>query len=281
MAAWFAMRGRWRLIPEPVMSGGFVTRHDEAGEPFGENGGMTGQPHIGTLANCFTCQNRDSTEWCVLSQDELKQFNGSKITKEFLPGQVVFHEGDPVTGVYCIESGLIGFRKTDIDGNSTLIALANPGRTMGYRSYLAGEDHSTSAEALKPSRICIIDRATVRSLLEHNPALGFQFLRTVSRDLGEVEEKFHQGVTLSVRSRFVHLILVLKERYSSLAEDGTLTIELPLSRQDLAAMIGTRPETLARTIRHMEDEGVAQFSGRILRVPNVNALFEDMELGHY
>lgn len=241
---------------------------------------MSAEQHVGTLANCFTCQNRDSTEWCVLSPDELKRFNGSKITKEFLPGQVVFHEGDPVTGVYCIESGLIGFRKTDAEGNTTLIALANPGRTMGYRSYLAGEPHSTSAEAMKPSRICIISRSTVRDLLDHNPALGFQFLRTVSRDLGEAEEKFHQGVTLSVRARFVHLLLVLKERYSVVGEDGGLTIELPLSRQDLAAMIGTRPETLARTIRALENDGVAHFSGRILRVPKVSALFEDIDLDY-
>ncbi|MFQ5534222.1 MAG: Crp/Fnr family transcriptional regulator [Sphingomonadales bacterium] len=242
---------------------------------------MDSRQHAGTLANCFSCQNRDSTEWCVLTKDELSRFNGCKVTKEFLPGQVIFHEGDPVSGVYCIEQGLIGFRKTDADGNTTLIALANPGRTMGYRSFLAGEPHSTSAEALKPSRICIIDRSTVRGLLDRNPALGFQFLRTVSRDLGQAEARFHQGVTLSVRARFIHLLLVLKERYAGTDEDGKLVIELPLSRQDLAAMIGTRPETLARTIRALENEGVAHFSGRILRVPDIRALFEDIELERY
>jgi len=232
------------------------------------------------IANCFTCQNRSHTEWCVLTDDELSRFNGTKASREYLPGEVIFHEGDPCVGVHCLESGLVGFRKSDIDGNSTLLALAYPGRTLGYRAFLAGEDHSTTAEALKPSRVCFIDRATVRGLLDHNPALGFQFLRTVSRDLGEVEEKFHQGVTMSVRARFLHLLLVLKDRYATVTDNGSMTLELPLSRQDLAAMIGTRPETLARTIRQIENDGIARFSGRIMTAPSIHALLDELALEH-
>jgi len=236
---------------------------------------------LSDIANCFACQNREHTEWCVLSGHELDQLSGRKICRQYHPGQEIFREGDEAAGIYCLESGLVGYRKADVDGNSTLLGLAYPGRTLGYRSYLSGEPHATSGEALKPSRVCFIDRATVRDLLEKNPALGFMFLQTVSKELGVVEEKYHQAITLTVRDRLIHLLLVLRDRYATTGQDGAEHLELPLSRQDIAALIGTRPETLARTIRRIEDDGLARFSGRILHVPKVHSLFDEIGLGHY
>ena len=68
-------------------------------------------------------------------------------------------------------------RKTNADGNSILLHLNNPGDTMGYRAFLAGEDYHASAEALEPSKVCLIDVATVRTLLAQNPALGLRYLK--------------------------------------------------------------------------------------------------------
>ena len=118
-------------------------------------------------------------------------------------------------------------------------------------------------------------------MIDKNPTLGHRFLSRAIKDLEEAEDKFMESVTLSVRARFAHLLLILKDRYATDVEDGSISLELPLSRQDLAAMIGIRPETMSRTIRQFEDDGIAHFSGRTVHVPRVASLLDEFEHEDY
>lgn len=228
----------------------------------------------GQAPNCFTCQVRERTEWCVLTEREQELIETSKTARDYLPGDVIYHQGDPCEGVYCVESGLIGLRKLDADGNSVLVRLANAGDTIGYRSFLAGESHRLGAEALKASTVCYIPLATVRAFLQENPALGLRFLQRTANQLGETEEKFLQSTSLDIHARFAHLLLVLKDRFATGTNIGPVTFELPLSRQDMAAMIGVRPETMSRAIRKFEEAGLARFTGRTVNVPSVESLID-------
>ncbi len=239
---------------------------------------MAGNANSSSSINCFTCQARGRTEWCVLSDEELELVDQGKSCREFFPGETIFHEGDACAGVHCIESGLIGIRKINAGGNEILLRLSHPGDTMGYRSFLADNDHNNSAEALEPSVICYIDGATVNSLLKINPSLGLRFLRHAAKDLDEAEERVLQSSTLPVRARFAHLLLVMKERYGKTGDNGDMTLDLPLSRQDMAAMIGIRPESMSRTIRSFEEDNIAIFSGRRVHVPSLDALFDELTL---
>ncbi len=225
---------------------------------------------------CFNCQHRERSEWGVLTEKELQGLDSGKICREYFPGEAIFLEGDPCLGVYCVERGLVGVRKTDAEGNSVLVRIANSGDTLGYRPFLAGDVHRGTAEALKPTIICAISGSTVRRLLAENPSLGLQFLERTAKALGDAEEKYFQNVTLPVRARLAHLLVVLKDRYGTVAEDGSLTMELPMSRQDLAALIGTRPETMSRAVRQFEEDGIAQFKGRKVHIRDTRDLLAEL-----
>ena len=231
----------------------------------------------GRLTNCFACQARPRTEWCALSEPDLKLVNDAKIDREYAPGDVLYHQGDPCRGVFCLQSGLVGLRKVGADGNSVLVRLAQPGDTIGYRSFLAGEEHKLSAEVLKPSLICFIERPVARRMLDTKPELGLRFLKRLADDLDTAEDKFLQSTSFDILARLAHLLLVLKDRFTSEEKDGALKLELPLSRQDMAAMIGVRPETMSRAIRKFEDDGIAYFSGRTVQVPDVSVLFDEID----
>ncbi len=231
----------------------------------------------GRHGDCFSCQVRPRTEWCALSETDLKIINDSKSDRDYGPGDVLYHQGDACTGVFCIQSGLVGLRKVGSDGNSVLVRLAQPGDTIGYRSFLAGEEHKLSAEVLKPSHVCFVERAMARRMLDTKPELGLRFLKRMAEDLDAAEDKFLQTTSFDIRARLAHLLLVLKDRFASEEKDGALKLELPLSRQDMAAMIGVRPETMSRAIRKFEDDGIAFFSGRTVQVPDVSVLFDEIE----
>jgi CRP-like cAMP-binding protein len=113
-------------------------------------------------------------------------------------------------------------------------------------------------------------------LLDRNPMVGYSFLKHMARDLEEAEEAKLHAAALPVRARLAHLLLMLRERFGQPMGTNGARIELPLSRQDIAAMIGTRPETVARAVRGFEDEGIANFQGREVLVPNLEGLLNEL-----
>ena len=235
--------------------------------------------------NCFPEGIRKLTEWRVLDADDIDNLNRVAVCREYRPGQLVFAEGDACKGVYFINQGLIGVRKEDMGGDSVLLRLACDGDTLGYRPFLAGEHHLAGAEVLKPSLVCFIDAANMWKYLHDVPEFGLEFMRRASRELGQAERRFYETVTMNVRSRLAHLLLIMKERYGTMTPDGKLLIEIPISRHDMAEMIGIRSESLSRSIRQMTDDGVVNFSGHKVWIDDINRLYDELapylEFGDY
>lgn len=228
-------------------------------------------------AGCFGCQSRDRTEWCVLAEGDLALLNRAKIANVYEPGQVIFYQGNPCMGIHCIESGSVALRKFDAAGNQIISRLFHAGDTLGYLAFFAEGGYTGTAEALTRCRVCFVDRISVRRLVETNPTLGLQFLKRTAENLREAEEERLQSATMPLKVRLAHLLLVFKDRFGTAGEDGTLTIELPLSRQDLAAMLGARPESLSRTIKQLEQDGCAVFQRRRVIVADLDLLFDQFE----
>lgn len=226
--------------------------------------------------NCCECLPREHNEWSVLSDEELNLLTQAKKCRKYHAGESIFAIGEPSHGVYCIVSGGAAVRKIDAAGNSILLHLVYPGGTLGYRGVLLDEERRSSAEALGPSKICFIDRHIVQTLLERNPTLGQQFLRRVVTDVDDAHDKLVRNATLSNRTKFVHLLLALMNRHGRTATDGSRVMELPLSRRDLASMIGARHETLSRIIGRLEDDGLARFSGRTVCVSHPTSLLHEI-----
>ena len=80
-----------------------------------------------------------------------------------------------------------------------------------------------------------------------------------------------------IHSGVAHLLLTLKFRYGEADNDGTIKIDLPMQRQELAALLATRPETLARAFKAMKTDGVLSSSGRIITIPDLDNLLDEIE----
>lgn len=227
-------------------------------------------------AGCMSCPLRQRSEWCVLNAEETRFLSHHLKKRRYRAGEPIFSAGEPSHGIYCVASGTAAIRKGDAEGNTVLLRLAYPGDTLGYRGLLLGENRRYGAEALGPSKICFIDRMAVKSLLERNSALGQQFLRRIASDMDEAHDHLVRNATLSNRDKFVHLLQALMNRHGRTATDGSRFMELPLSRRDLASMIGARHETLSRIIGRLEEDGIARFSGRTVYVARPHSLLNEI-----
>lgn len=227
-------------------------------------------------APCLGARLRSETEWGALTPDQIAQFNRKVVCRTYNEGQVIFVQGDPCQGLYFIDDGLVAVRKVGDDGRSVIVRLAYQGDTLGYRPLLSNEDHRATAEVINESRICFIDAPTMRGFLLGNPKLGVKFLEHTAQALGAAEERLFQVAALSVRARIIHLLILLRDHYGTTTSDGTLFVELPMTRNDLAEMIGARPESVSRALRGIQDDGLLNLSGRTVRVNQVDRLINEL-----
>jgi len=226
---------------------------------------------------CATCPTRHKTEWRDLTIQELAVVEQAKHAREYVPGEVLFHQGDNSDGVYCVQEGLVGARYIDVDGHSVLLRLSSAGTTVGYRAFLAKQPHGSSAEVLSPSFICFIEGAALSRLLVSNPQVGERFLEHVVKDIGDTENLYARSLTSSIKARFLHAIMVFYKQQGYRDESGNPTVKLPLKRSDIAEMIGAQPESISRLVRSLQTEGLMQFEGRKVFISNMDAVL--LELG--
>lgn len=222
--------------------------------------------------SCLTCANRAHSNWRLLSEEELARLDRSRRVLSRGPGEAIFAQGDPATAVYCVKCGAVALRRLDAEGNSVTLGLHYPGDLMGQHALLAGGEQGASAEALEPTTVCVIEKAAVNDSLARSPELARDMLRRAALELEQAQETIVRSATRSNRERLIALLLQLMRRHGEPAPDGSFRLHLPLPRRDLASMIGIRHETLSRLIARLEEDGLAQFSGRNVTVPSLPAL---------
>jgi CRP-like cAMP-binding protein len=232
---------------------------------------------IRSKADCFTCQNRERSAWCGLSNADLDLLDRNKRCTLYRPHQVIHHQGDECRGLFVIEEGTVAVRKSDAAGGSMLLRLCHPGDALGYRALLSGGVHTTEADPLVNSRVCFFERNAVKDMLRHNPELGLRFVRQLNEELETAENSMLRNTTYSIRERLVHLLVTLKDRFGSVGDDGNLSIALPLSRLDIASLLGVRPETIARTLHELESDGIVRIAGRSAIIPDLDLLLDEIE----
>lgn len=214
----------------------------------------------------------------ALDDQQLSRISRSAHRREYRPGETIFDMGEPSRGLFCVSAGAVAVRKLASGGQSVVLSLAYPGEILGYRSLLNGGHYKTSAEAIEPSVVCRIDHASVTDVLRQNPDLGLRLLNRAAREVEDAHNAILDYATLSNRCRLLRLLVEMSGRHSRPDTDGSLLLDLPVCRRDLAAMIGTRQETLSRIIGRIEEEGLASFSGRRVHVPQIDPLLRELEV---
>lgn len=226
--------------------------------------------------SCQDCGSKNSTEWRVLCESGLTSIDKAKRVVEYGPGETLYSQGDPGSGIYCIRSGLIGIRRVDSSGNSVLLRLASAGTTVGYRTFFTRQPHNSSAEVLTASQVCYITRPQVELLLKANPRLGEHFLQHFINDAIETENDYVRSMTMGMKSRFLHLMMVFYEQYGYTDRDGAATLELPVRRSELAELVGVRPESISRLIDKLQADEVMSFEGRCVQFRDISQVLRLM-----
>jgi CRP-like cAMP-binding protein len=215
------------------------------------------------LQTCFMCRHT-LPEWHNAIGTHKHNFIAKK-------GEVIIKEGDPVTGVYFVTSGNVKVHKHWGD-KELILRFANDGAIIGHRGISSKTAvYPISATALETTTLCYVDIEFFKTTLKVNHDFAYSLLMFYADELQTSEKKMRDLALMSVKSRLAVGILTLRDQFG-INSNGFLN--LPLSRQDLAAYTGATYETVFRTMNELLAEKLIYTEDKMIRISNESGLLE-------
>ncbi|MGF1637886.1 MAG: Crp/Fnr family transcriptional regulator [Cyclobacteriaceae bacterium] len=211
-----------------------------------------------------------------LSKEELELISLHKTCIRYKKGQTLFYEGTRPMGLFCINSGKVKVFKISSDGKEQILNLNKTGDFLGYRALISEEFYNASATVLEEGAICYIPKTDFINILNANPQFFSKMMKRICHELGVMEEKLVTIAQKSVRERLAATLLMLKETYGMEGEDSDL-IDIALSREDLANIIGTATETVIRLLSDFKNQQLISLQGKKIKVLNPKALIREAD----
>jgi CRP/FNR family transcriptional regulator len=196
-----------------------------------------------------------------------------RVQNTFKRGESIFLEGATATGLYCIYEGTVKLVRIDRDGKERILGFLRPGEITGHRALLGAGTHTVSAVALEGVRVCYVPKSAFLSMLSADAALQSTIFRRLSEELRISEERFITSTERTVRQRLAEALLELKG-YFGFELDGR-TLDVRLRRTDIANLVGTTPESVARTFGEFRRAGIIEIDGRRIRIVRQQSLLRE------
>ena len=175
--------------------------------------------------------------------------------------QDIYLEGDEPTRVYFVQAGRVKTVKATAGGKELITGLYGPGEFFGYLPLLERTPHADSAVALEESELLYIPQDDFTQLLERNLEVSQQFVRLLAGRVRERESQLLAMAYSSIRRRVADTLLQLHEQSEASADPS-----IYLLRDDMAAMVGTAPESLSRTLNEFKADGLIELNAKSIRV---------------
>lgn len=171
-------------------------------------------------------------------------------------GEILFHAGDESDSLYIVNQGHVKIYRLSDLGREQLVRLLYPGDFTGELALFKATVLENFAEAVEDSQICVIKRDDLQQLLLKYPSISIKVLNEFANRLANSEKQSASFVSEKVETR---IALFLQEQSK---KQATNTIELPMSKKDLASYLGTTPETLSRRLSDFEASGAIVQNGQ-------------------
>jgi len=153
--------------------------------------------------------------------------------------QRVFSAGDAARFIYEVAQGCVLVSRYLDDGRRQILDIVGPGRLFGFSGHL----HRCTAEAVIPSMVCSLDRASAR----RSPVVSLRVEAAMERELDHLRDIAVLLGRKTAMERVSTLLVFLLETQPA----GERTARLPISRTEMADYLGLTIETVSRTLTRL------------------------------
>lgn len=194
-----------------------------------------------------------------LGEEELGELAMILVDQEMKRHQPIFSEGEKATGLYIVASGSVKIYKLSFDGKEQILHILGAGEPFAEVAVFAGTTYPASAITMEKSRIFFIPRQAFLELIAGYPSVAMAMLATLSLRLRQFAGMIEALSLKEVPGRLATHLLLLSDQ-----NKGAAQIELAIAKTQLAAYLGTIPETLSRIFAKLNKAGYIASEGAVI-----------------
>ncbi len=205
----------------------------------------------------------------VKASQEITSFTNERSLRTHKRKETIFSERHYPNALYLINKGKIKTFKTNEAGKELITGIHKEGDFLGYVSLLEDIAYSESAEVLEDAEIYVIPKQDFFTLVYNNKEVSRKFIQLLSNNLSESEDRLIRLAYNSVRKRVAEALVQLHDRYQT---SDALKTPIPISREDLAGIVGTATESVIRTLGDFKEEKLIEIQKGDISILNLDKL---------
>lgn len=207
------------------------------------------------MEECAICALHEYELFKDLNQAELDLL-GKRSQPTIVPKrEYIFTPDSPSHAVYMLKKGRVRISRLSETGKHFTLVILEPGDIFGENAIFGDEPRRNYAEALDDAHICLIDKRDFEKIAAQNPRMSLKLAQIVEQRLEEAQEQIENLVFYDVQKRLARLLLKLADIHGRRTENGAVRIELKLTHEDIASLIGSTRETTSKIVNEMKTVG--------------------------
>ena len=209
--------------------------------------------------------------FATLSDSEFQSIDHIFVIRAYRKNQIIFLEEETGNYMYIVLAGKVKVTKTTSGGKETILAIHKPGDFFGEMALLDGKTSPATVSAMEDCRIASIGKADFQRFLMHHEKIVLQIIQVLCARLRTVWSQIQALSYSSADARIRAGILQLARKHGVPDARGII-IDLKITHQELAEMVGTSRETVTRAVARLAKKGILQVDQRRMILLDSKAL---------
>ncbi|MBK0369710.1 Crp/Fnr family transcriptional regulator [Flavobacterium agrisoli] len=230
--------------------------------------------------SCIDCRNDN----CLIKKniEHIEAFDAQLIqqkhTVQCKKGAQFIMEGAPVNGLYFVYKGTVKVLKTGYNGKEQILRLSKEGEIIGHRGFGTGETYQIGGTALEDTILCNFSKSMLATVLQNVPKVAYEFMIFYAQELNRSETKVKTMSQMTVREKVIDMLFYLFRKFGNPLNN---TIELELSRKELADYAGTSDEQVIRILSALKKEKLIYTKSKTITILNFEKLKKEIAEHHF
>ena len=199
----------------------------------------------------------------ALNASDAEEVKPYLLPSRFRKKEAIFSEGDTSDWLYIVTKGKVKITKLSQSGREIILEIISPFDFFGGVAVMRGFPYPANAIAMEDSEVLKISRSNLMRVLDRFPNLMYCMAMNIGDRIKGSHEMLKNIAVEKVESRIASLLIKLADK-TGIKIDGAIAIDMKLTKQDIAEMVGTTVETSIRTMSKFKKMGiVAEKAGKI------------------
>ncbi len=202
-----------------------------------------------------------------LSDVDIEALMGIARVRDSSRGELLFSDGEKAVGFFVVLDGKVKVYKLSPEGKERILHIIHPGGTFAEAAIFADGLYPAYAEPLQSSKLLFLPKEGFLNLLMDNGRISINMIAGLSKFLRQFANQIEDLTFKDVPSRLARYLMTLSEGVKA-------SVDLPISKSQLASNLGTVGETLSRTLRKLSEDDLISVSGKTVEILDFERLEE-------